>query len=162
MKVEELMITGVGTCHPEDQASEAARIMWEFDCGALPVVDADSLVVGMVTDRDLCMASYLEGKPLHDIAVRRAMSHDLWSCQAQDDLSNAEETMRTHRVRRVPVTDADGKLCGILSLSDLSREAVSEARSNSKKVDVSLAEVAETLGDINVPHAIMRTTRGAS
>lgn len=158
MKVEELMITGIGTCHPEDQASDAARVMWDRDCGAVPVIDGDSRVVGMVTDRDLCMASYLEGKPLHDIAVRRAMSNDVWSCQPQDDISDAEETMRTHRVRRVPVTDDDGKLCGILSLSDLSREALNEARTKPKvKVEVSLADVAKTLGDINVPHTIMRT-----
>lgn len=163
MKVEELMITNVGSCHPEDQASAAARIMWERDCGAVPVVDDASRVVGMVTDRDLCMASCLEGKPLHDIAVRRAMSDKLWSCQPQDDISDAEKTMRTHRVRRVPVTDDDGKLRGILSLSDLSREALTEARSKSrKKVEVSLADVAETLGDINVPHAIMRTAARAS
>ncbi len=161
MKVEKLMMTAVRTCHADDQASVAAQLMWEGDCGAVPVVDDASHVIGMVTDRDLCMASYLEGKPLHSIAVERAMSQDVWACQPQDDLSTAEKIMREHRVRRLPVTDGEGQLRGILSLSDLSREAMKEARNKPRKVEVSYSDVAETLGDIIVPNAVMRTAQAS-
>jgi len=161
MKVDKLMITDVRTCRAHDQASVAANLMWEGDCGAVPVVDDASRVVGMVTDRDLCMASYMQGKPLHDIQVGHAMSKQVWSCQPQDEVSIAEQIMREHRVRRLPVADEEGQLRGILSLSDLSREAMKEARNKPKKVEVSYADVAETLGDIIVPNAMTRTERAS-
>lgn len=161
MKVEKLMMTAVRTCHPDDLASVAAQRMWEGDCGTVPVVDDASRVVGMITDRDLCMASYLEGKPLHDIAVNRAMSQEVWACRPEDDLSTAEKVMRKHRVRRLPVTDGEGLLRGILSLSDLSREAMKEVRDKPKKVDVSYTDVAETLGDIIVTNTVTRPAQAS-
>ena len=162
MKVESLMMQGVASCRAEEAGSQAARMMWERDCGTIPVIDEDSRVVAMVTDRDLCMASYLEGKALQDIPVRRAMSKELWSCRRNDDLSDAERAMRQHQVRRLPVVDPEGRLEGILSLSDLVREASGQAPSKSKKVGVSYAEVAETLSDIVVAHDASRAVVKAS
>jgi len=153
MKVEKLMHGDVGACHANDKGSLAARIMWERDCGCVPVLDESSYVVGMVTDRDLCMASYTQGKSLQDIRVRTAMSKELWSCRLDDDLSDAERTMREHQVRRLPVIDARGDLKGILSLSDIAREAAREARDRPKQIEVSYTDVAETLGAINVPRS---------
>jgi len=153
MKVEKLMHGDVGACHANDKGSLAARIMWERDCGCVPVLDESSYVVGMVTDRDLCMASYTQGKSLQDIRVRTAMSKELWSCRLNDDLSDAERTMREHQVRRLPVIDARGHLKGILSLSDIAREAAREARDRPKQIEVSYTDVAETLGAINVPRS---------
>ena len=153
MKVEKLMHGDVGACHANDKGSLAARIMWERDCGCVPVLDESSYVVGMVTDRDLCMASYTQGKSLQDIRVRTAMSKELWSCRLNDDLSDAERTMREHQVRRLPVIDARGDLKGILSLSDIAREAVEEVRDRPKQIEVSHTDVAETLGAINVPRS---------
>lgn len=153
MKVEKLMHGDVGACHANDKGSLAARIMWERDCGCVPVLDESSYVVGMVTDRDLCMASYTQGKSLQDIRVRTAMSKELWSCRLDDDLSDAERTMREHQVRRLPVIDARGHLKGILSLSDIAREAAREARDRPKQIEVSYTDVAETLGAINVPRS---------
>ena len=153
MKVEKLMHGDVGACHADDKGSLAAKIMWERDCGCVPVLDESSHVVGMVTDRDLCMASYTQGKSLQDIRVRTAMSKELWSCRLDDDLSDAERTMREHQVRRLPVIDARGHLKGILSLSDIAREAAREARDRPKQIEVSYTDVAETLGAINVPRS---------
>lgn len=151
MKVEELMTTEVGSCRPYDAADQAARIMWEQDCGAVPVVDQDSRVVAVLTDRDICMASFTQGRGLADIRVSSAMSRRLWSCRPEEDVKDAEKTMRTHRVRRLPVVDVDGRLVGILSLSDLARQAMSAKRSRAKKKDVVVADVGETLGAISTP-----------
>jgi CBS domain-containing protein len=162
MKVESLMMQGVASCRAEDAANQAALMMWERDCGAIPVVDEDSHVVAMVTDRDLCMASSLEGKALREIPVRSAMSQHLWSCSREDELSDAEQIMREHRVRRLPVVDREGRLEGILSLSDLVREASKPSPSKSKKVGVSYEDVAATLSDISVPHDAIRAVVKAS
>jgi CBS domain-containing protein len=161
MKVEKLMKTDVGACHPNDLGAVAAKMMWERDCGAVPVVDERSQVLGMITDRDLCIASYLEGKPLHDISVAGVMSKELWSCRANDDVSDAENAMREHQVRRLPVIDEEGRLQGIVSLCDIALEAAAEAKTEAKKTEVSYADVAQTLGDISVPHPRLRAARAS-
>ncbi len=150
MKVERLMNTDVGTCRPNDDGDCAAKIMWERDCGFVPVVDERSRVLGVVTDRDLCMAAYTQGKSLSELRVRSAMSQEVFSCRPDDDLSKAEAAMRKHQVRRLPVADEKGQLKGILSLSDITREAAREAKAQPKKVEVSYSEVAQTLADINI------------
>jgi CBS domain-containing protein len=161
MKVEKLMHGEVGACRADDKGSLAAKIMWERDCGCVPVLDQSSHVIGMVTDRDLCMASYTQGKSLRDIPVRSAMSKELWSCRVNDDLSDAERTMREHQIRRLPVIDANGNLKGILSLADITREAAREALDRPKPIEVSYTDVAETLGAISV-HRSTRAEAKAS
>jgi len=161
MKIEKLMHGDVGACHADDKGSLAAKIMWERDCGCVPVLDESSRVVGMVTDRDLCMASYTQGKSLRDIPVRTAMSKELWSCRPDDDLSDAEQTMKERQVRRLPVVDAKGNLTGILSLADITREAAREARERPKQMDVSYTDVAQTLGAINVPRSTHAQARAS-
>ena len=74
MKIQNLMTRDVRTCRREDVLVEAARIMWENDCGSVPVVDAQRHVVGMITDRDICMAAYTRGQRLADMTVESAMS----------------------------------------------------------------------------------------
>jgi CBS domain-containing protein len=151
MKVEELMTTEVGSCRPYDDAGEAAKIMWERDCGAVPVVDQDGRVVAVLTDRDICMAAFTQGRTLADIRVSSAMSRRLWTARADDDVKDAEKTMKAHQVRRLPVVDAEGRLLGILSLSDLARQAMSAKRSRTKKKEVAVGDVGETLGAISTP-----------
>ena len=74
MKIETLMTSDVRTCRANDSLSAAAQAMWESDLGCLPVVDDSNGVVGILTDRDLLMASHLRGAPLWMIAVREAMA----------------------------------------------------------------------------------------
>jgi len=93
--------------------------MWEHDCGCAPVVDGHGKLVGIVTDRDICMAAYTQGLPLEAIAVERVMSPRVISCARGDDLETAHRLMRTHEIHRIPVADSRGRLAGILSLSDL-------------------------------------------
>jgi len=77
MNASDLMTTGVKTCRVDDSVERAAQIMWEHDCGAVPVVDADERLVGIVTDRDVCMAAYTRGDSLQAIAVSGVMAHKL-------------------------------------------------------------------------------------
>jgi CBS domain-containing protein len=146
MKVRELMTPDPRTCTSNDTLDVAARAMWEADCGVVPVVDAVRCVVGMITDRDICMAAYIQGKPLTSIKVASAMAPNVVSCKPDDELTVAERTMQTAQVRRLPVVDAQGRLAGLLALGDLARHA---GKDRAGKVRVSAEEVAATLGVIS-------------
>jgi CBS domain-containing protein len=149
MNVAALMNRTVETCHPDDNLSIAAEKMWKRDVGCLPVVTGMGRVVGMVTDRDICMASYLQGRSLSEIPVAAAMSKDVHTCRSDDGLIEAEETMRQRQVRRLPVLDASGSLEGIISLNDLAREA--EREMGRKRRQVSPQEVSVTLAAVCAP-----------
>lgn len=118
MRVEELMTSPVVTCRVTDSLNVPAKLMWECDCGVVPVLDAEDKPVGMITDRDICIAGYTQNKPYSEIPVSTAMSRGLVTCHPSDAVSDVERSMRRHQLRRIPVT-ADGQLVGILSLNDV-------------------------------------------
>jgi CBS domain-containing protein len=111
--------------------------MWAHDCGSLPVVDAGGRVVAMVTDRDICMAAYTQGKRLSSIHVATAMSKTVATCNAEDAPIAAERQMREKQVRRMPVVDNQHRLVGIVSLNDIVLEP-----------SLSVGEMAATLAAI--------------
>ncbi len=128
MKVEQIMNRRVKVCRPQDSLNKAAQIMWNEPCGAVPVVDDQCKPVGFLTDRDICMAAYTQGKPLEELRVETAMARKVVSCVAEDDLGSAAGLMRQNRTRRLPVIDQDGALVGLLSLDDLACEAARSLR----------------------------------
>ena len=144
MRVGELMTTDVATCTPVDTLNEAARLMWERDCGCVPVTagEGSNRVVGVITDRDICMASFTQGRLLRDLRVADAMSTTILTCRREDNLGDAQKIMRGAQVRRLPVVGDGGDLHGLLSLADLAREA---------KSDKAAKEVRETLAAIAAP-----------
>jgi CBS domain-containing protein len=148
MKVSDLMTTEVRACHPYDLLNRAAQIMWENDCGAVPVVDSDSKVIGMLTDRDICMAAYTKGIALVDGSVASVMSRDVCVCKLSDNISAAAEKMRERQIRRLPVIDGDKRLVGILSVSDIARETERLRAAKSRKRPIKEGEFVETLSAI--------------
>jgi CBS domain-containing protein len=151
MNVSDLMTKTVKSCGTDDNLQRAAQIMWENDCGAVPVIDGDGRVVGMITDRDICMAAYTQGQPLWNIPVSSAMADQVHMVRESDSLDVVETLMRNVRVRRAPVVDADGRLRGIVSMNDLARHA---RRSSDRKADgLSSDSVVQTLAAICAPHA---------
>lgn len=146
MKVQELMTRQVRPIHASDSCGTAAECMWQADCGAVPVCDADDeKVIGMITDRDICMATWSRGKPPGSIAVSDAMSKTLVWCSSEDTVANAERLMRTHRIRRIPVIDAERHLLGMLSLADIATAANAGRFADS---DLSAERVTSTLAGI--------------
>src|SRR6185295_7821153 len=119
MKVLELMTAPARACAATDNLHTAAEIMWQTDCGCVPVTDQDRHPIGMITDRDIAMMAHLEGEPLRSCTVRSAMSSTVHSCRAEDPLEEAAAIMRSHGLRRLPVIDAEQRLVGIISLNDL-------------------------------------------
>lgn len=117
-----LMSTSLHSCGPDDSLARAAQLMWENDCGAVTVV-VDSVVVGIITDRDVCMATYTQGKAPSELVVGSAMSRELFSCGPDESIGDVLAIMADKRVRRVPVVGASGKLLGVIALADIARWA---------------------------------------
>lgn len=161
MKVRDLMTTDVKTCSRHDTLNRAAQIMWENDCGVVPVVDDDLRPLGMITDRDICMAAYTQGVLLGESTVERAMAQGAYTCAASEDVSAAVRMMRERQVRRLPVVDSDHRIIGIISLNDIARQADRERASKSKKRQIKDTEVVETLGAISNPNGRGGTAHAA-
>ena len=162
MKVEQIMTHEVVTCTPDDTLDVAAGLMWDHDCGCVPVVREDSRtrrVVAMLTDRDVAMAAYTQGRPLHEIRVASAMSHDLCSCHPGDPVSLVVKILETRQLHRLPVVVGDAELVGILALADIAREARREQAGAAR--EVTDGQVAEAIETICQPRDTMRELTAA-
>ena len=151
MRVEQLMSKNVTPCDAEDRLNEVAKVMWECDCGSVPVIaQADGgHVVAMITDRDICMAAYTTGRALADLRVYEAMSRSLQSCKPGDTVSEVEAIMRKNQLHRLPVVDEAGNLAGIVALADLARAA--QVQRGKKQPEISETEVVQLLESISAP-----------
>ena len=123
MDVKRIMRHQIPNCGPDDTLNMAARIMWEEGCGSVLVVDPECRPVGFLTDRDICMAAYTQGRRLAEIKVETAMARRIVCCAEEDDLSHAMKLMRDSCLSRLPVVDGQGVLVGLLSLDDLGCES---------------------------------------
>lgn len=119
MRVSDVMTKQVQTIGPDAPIVEAACLMRDCDIGVLPVCDGDR-ITGMVTDRDITIRAVADGKG-DDAKVREVMSESVICVKEEDDLEAAAQIMRDKQIKRVPVLDASGRLCGILSLGDLAQ-----------------------------------------
>jgi len=115
------MTSDVGTCQAHETLERAAQIMWERDCGCVPIVDEQSRPVSIITDRDICMAAWTQGKGLAAITIASAMSRRMFTTRPTDGVADAERSMRRGGVRRLPVVNDAGVLVGVLSLDDILR-----------------------------------------
>lgn len=123
MKVNEICTRVVKSCTRDTCLAEAGLLMWDGDCGVLPVLDETGKVVAVVTDRDICMSVATKHRPANQIAVREVIGAEVHSCKLHDEVRDALKTMRTAKVRRLPVLDAQGALQGMLSLNDVALAA---------------------------------------
>jgi CBS domain-containing protein len=143
MDIREIMQREVHRINSGDSLQAAARLMWEGDCGALPVINDSNQVVGMITDRDIAMAAYLQGQPLARMMVHEAMSPQLYTVDSRSSIKEAERMMADHQVRRLPVVDEQRRLVGLVSINDLACE-FRKTRGKSIKAD----QLAETLAAV--------------
>jgi len=123
MRAQDLMTQPVTTCHVNDPLTTAARLMWDHDCGAIAVVRDEGELAGMITDRDICMAAYTQGRPIDEILVNAVMAAHPISVHPDQALDEIERLMAEHQVRRIPVIDSDGKPVGMVSLHDVAIES---------------------------------------
>lgn len=146
MKVKEIMTANAKACALRDNLAAVAGLMWEADCGIVPVVSEEGKVVGLITDRDICMAAMTKGRNESSIAVEDVISGELFTCKAEDDIHSALNTMRDNKVRRLSVVTADGKLAGMLSMNDVVLRAAEVG--DKKAPELSYADVVNTYKSI--------------
>jgi CBS domain-containing protein len=152
MYVEKIMSHQLTTCSPADTLEQAASLMWDGDYGCLPVTsEGNRRIVGILTDRDICMAALFKGKPLREVLVADVMAKTVLTCRATDDIESVQRQMQDEQVRRVPVVDAEGAVIGIVSMADLVCES---ARSQfMQRREIPASEVMVTLAKISTPTA---------
>jgi CBS domain-containing protein len=119
MIISDICTKAVRYCRPQDSLSLAASLMWDCDCGAVPVVDEAGKLVGIITDRDICIAVATSRQYAADIPVSEVMSGKVVSCKPGDSVKEALRTMRDVQLRRLPVLDEKGILRGIVSVNDI-------------------------------------------
>jgi CBS domain-containing protein len=142
MRVEELMHSTVVTCQSNETLEQAAKQLWDHDCGLIAVVNDQGTLVGMLTDRDICMGALMTARPLSEIPIHTAMSRAVYAVTRDVSVKEVEGLMSEQQVRRVPVVDADRKPIGMVTINDLVREA---AKPGGR---ISIARVLQTLAAI--------------
>ncbi len=123
MKVEQIMTPSPATCGPTDNLGQVVEHMWDADCGIVPVVDDRGHVMGVITDRDICIATGTWDLAPAEIRAADMVRGHVISCRPEDDVQVALKLMKEHRVRRVLVTTEEGVLHGIVSLNDIALAA---------------------------------------
>ncbi len=140
MKVQDVMTDEVQSCAPETNLATVAMQMWRGDFGAMPVV-AGRKVVGMVTDRDICMAAATKHRDPANIRVKEVISGQVYGCSCDTDIHEALKIMQQKQVRRLPIISAeDGRLQGILSTNDVALKTQA-----GREVELSAEDVEQTL-----------------
>jgi CBS domain-containing protein len=161
MKVKDVMTENVKFCRPDTNLAEATAIMWEYDCGALPVVVERKETVGIITDRDIAIAVGTRHIPAWAIPVGEVMSKELYSVSPEDDIHAALKLICKDRVRRLPVINTEGALEGILCLSDIALHA--EHPTGKKTPELNYEDVVSALKAIcEHRHPILKEQSGAA
>ncbi|MCI0486776.1 MAG: CBS domain-containing protein [Blastocatellia bacterium] len=149
MKVREIMTQSTIFCRPETNLAEVAKAMLENDCGVLPVTDNSEKVLGVITDRDICIAVGTRSQPASDIRVDEVIQvqSDVQCCSPDDDVKDALDLMQQRQVRRIPVIEGNQKLQGILSINDILLNAQKSAGKGGR--GISYEEAINTLKAIS-------------
>lgn len=149
MKVKDVMVATPACCTAETNLGAAAEILWNRNCGILPIVNAQQKVIGVVTDRDLCIALGTRNRLPGEITVDDVTTNKVFACKPNDDIRTALATMAQAKVRRLPVVNTEGWLEGILSMDDVVLH--SQTKLPGRPSDLSHDEVVETLKELYRP-----------
>lgn len=144
MKVKQIMTPNPKAIWLTESLADAAQLMWDNDCGVLPIIKDGRKVIGMITDRDICMAVAMRDTNPSSVSVEEVMTGQVFSVNSEDELDQALEAMNEHKIRRLPVVNAEGELEGILSLNDV----VLHATTSEDGADVGFDEVVKTYQSI--------------
>jgi CBS domain-containing protein len=121
MKIKHVMTKDPSCCLASESAQHAACIMRDEHAGIVPVIDNEQSrkIIGVVTDRDLCMNVVADGRDPREVPVEQCMTTKVVTCSSDDSLERVTELMRENQIRRLPVIDGEGQLTGIVALADI-------------------------------------------
>jgi CBS domain-containing protein len=122
MKVREIMHKGVQWVSPDAAVATLAQKMKRYDVGALPV-GANDRLIGMVTDRDIAIRAFANGKDISKLTAKDVMTKGIIWCTADSSTSEVAHLMESNQVRRLPVIDENRRMIGMISLGDISHAA---------------------------------------
>ena len=154
MKVKDVMTSGLlKYCNPETKLTSAAKIMREANLGALPILDKEQKVVGMITDRDICLAlTSKSSKTSSELNVQEVVGKNgVRAVKLDENVTDALKEMRKNKIGRLPVVDREGKLKGVLTVNTLLSRAISrnEALGLLTSKDENLAKTLKSIVDRN-------------
>ena len=162
MKVKDIMMGAPYYCQLQTNLGSATELMWNANCGFLPVESSDGKVIGVITDRDICIALGTRNRPAGEVTAAEVLTGKLYSCSPDDDIHMALQTLKEAKVRRLPVVSQDGTLVGVLSMDDILQRA--EPHSLGKEPELSNDEVIRTFRSITqrrVPEIVAARTATA-
>jgi CBS domain-containing protein len=119
MRVRDIMTQGAVCCGPETNVGAAVELLWVHNYGMLPVVDGNKTLMGIVTDRDICIALGTRNRLPGNLTVGEVASAPVFTCKPDDEIHEALGIMSGHQVHRLPVVDDNGTVQGVLSLDDI-------------------------------------------
>lgn len=151
MKVQDVMTKDAVFCLPTDNPAKAAALMMQYDCGIVPILTAEKKVVGVVTDRDICLAYAKSSTKLSTFKLEVFTDKKIISCQPKDKIEDALKKMKKNQLKRLVVTSQDAIFVGIISIADiliatdkhksLTKKVISTLRSISKPFPITLREI---------------------
>ena len=151
IRAHEIMTRRVATVHPASSVERVARLMEECDCGAIPVVADNGVLVGMVTDRDITIRVVARGREVRNAIVADCMTEHVFACFANESIAECMRQMAHHKVRRMPIVDERGRLIGIVAQGDLARHSARNAIAEERRA------LAHVVGEVSQPgHASRR------
>lgn len=112
------MTAEAGFCFVEESLSRAVEIMWQRDCGAVPIIDTEMKVVGMITDRDIAIAASFRNQKTSEISIGEVIGNRVFTCKENEETEDVLKKMRRAKVKRIPVVDENNSLVGVVSIAD--------------------------------------------
>lgn len=133
MNIKDIMTLNPTCCRPGATLQEVAQVMRDEDIGEVPVVEADGAkrLVGVVTDRDIVVRAIAAGREPSKSTAADCMTAPAITCNEGETLQECAQAMASHRIRRMPIIDENGELCGIVAQADLQ---ATDARSLKERV----------------------------
>lgn len=119
MKVRDVMTQSAVCCNADTNVGAAVELLWVRNCGMLPVVGDDQKLLGVVTDRDICIAMGTRNRLPGEVTVGEIATQNVVTCKPDDEIHEALHTMAEKQVRRLPVVNKEGVPQGILSMDDI-------------------------------------------
>ncbi len=118
--VKDIMTHHPKTCELHHPITCSLQLMKDEDCGAIPVVDKEHKVQGIITDRDIALCLLENQRLPKEIQVKDCIRlGQMITVKPEDPLHKAVDLMEKHQVRRIPVVDDQHKCIGIVSQADI-------------------------------------------
>ena len=150
MDVRDIMTGDLDICTPDSNLRDVALLMAQDDIGSVPIVDSRQSMkpVGIITDRDITCRLVAQGiNPLEKMA-RDAMSDRVVTARPDMSIEQCLDLMERNQIRRIPVVDKSGRLCGIIAQADIAKKLDSE-------------KTAELVRDVSQPNDLQQYQSGA-